>query len=350
MVTESTFGHVEDHPAHAYFLDGGEGVCLRVTNYGARLVSLWVPGRDGRAEDIVLGFDDAQSYAQSPAYFGATVGRYGNRIARGQFTLQGIEYRVDCNEGDNHLHGGRHGWDSRIWDVEAGEASVTFRTGSAPGEMGFPGSCDVASTYTLLGRSLRITMEAIPSETTVINMVHHSYFNLAGHASGDILRQQMRMPSDFYTPVDEALLATGEVLRVDGTPYDFRELRPIGATTRNGPIIDPAVASRDVVEYDHNWCLRGGGADLSEAAEAFDPASGRRMHLSTSEPGIQLYTGGYLDDQIIGKDASRYCKNAGFTLETQKFPDSPRFSHFPTATVGAGELYRHTMLFNFSIK
>ena len=349
MVTESTFGNVEGRLAHAYLLDGGEGLSLRVTDYGARLVSLWVPGRDGRAEDIVLGFDDAQSYARSPAYFGATVGRYGNRIARGQFTLQGREYRVDCNEGGNHLHGGQHGWDSRVWEADAGEESVTFRARSAPGEMGFPGGCEVTSTYTLLGRSLRITMEAIPSETTVINMVHHSYFNLAGHASGNVLRQRMRLSSDYYTPVDEALLATGEVLVVDGTPYDFRELRPIGASAGNGLTINSDIASGVSVEYDHNWCLRGGGADLSEAAEVFDPVSGRRMHLSTSEPGVQMYTGGYLDDHIMGKDATRYCKNAGFTLETQKFPDSPRFSHFPTATVGAGELYRHTMLFEFSI-
>jgi aldose 1-epimerase len=331
MVAESLFGHVEGRPAHAYSLDGGEGVSLRVTDYGARLVSLWVPGRDGRVEDIVLGLDNAESYVRSSTYFGATVGRYGNRIARGQFSLRGKQYRVDCNEGANHLHGGRHGWDSRLWDVEAADTSVTFRTSSASGEMGFPGGCEVTSTYEVLNRSLRITMEAIPSETTVINMVHHSYFNLAGHASGNILSQQMRLPSDFYTPVDEALLATGEVLAVEGTPFDFRELRPFG----DG-------------EYDHNWCLRGGGADLSEAAEVFDPESGRRLQLSTSEPGVQMYTGGYLDDQIIGKGGSRYCKNAGFTLETQKFPDSPRFSHFPTATVIAGDLYRHVMLFAFS--
>jgi aldose 1-epimerase len=347
MVAESMFGRVDGWPAHAYMLDSGEGVSLRVTDYGARLVSLWVPGRDGRAEDIVLGFDDAESYVRSTAYFGATVGRYGNRIARGQFTLLGEQYRVDCNEGANHLHGGRHGWDSRLWDVEVADTSVTFRTRSAPGEMGFPGGCEVTSTYELLGRSLRITMEAIPSETTVINMVHHSYYNLAGHASGNVLTQQMRLPSDFYTPVDEALLATGEILAVAATPYDFRELRPIRATSWDAPAAHSDVAIGDG-GYDHNWCLRGGGADLSEASEAFDPGSGRRLNLWTSEPGVQMYTGGYLDDQIIGKGGSRYCKNAGFTLETQKFPDSPRFSHFPTATVLAGDLYRHEMLLVFS--
>ena len=213
--------------------------------------------------------------------------------------------------------------------------------------MGFPGGCEVTSTYELLGQSLSITMEAIPSETTVINMVHHSYFNLAGHASGDVLTQQMRLPSDFYTPVDKALLATGEILAVEGTPYDFRELRPIGATSSGTPTANSDVGSREG-GYDHNWCLRGGGPNLSEAAEVYDPRSGRRLHLSTSEPGVQIYTGAYLDDQIIGKGGSRYCKNAGFTLETQKFPDSPRFSHFPTATVLAGDRYRHEMLFVFS--
>lgn len=347
MITESAFGQVDGHPAHSYDIDGGDGVSLRLTDYGARLVALWVPARDGRADDIVLGFDDAESYVQSPAYFGATVGRYGNRIARGQFTLLGREYHVDCNEGANHLHGGRNGWDSRLWDAEVGQTSVTFRTSSAPNEMGFPGGCEVASTYELLGTSLRITMEALPSETTVINMVHHSYFNLAGHASGNVLKQQMRLPSDFYTPVDDALLATGEVLAVDGTPYDFRELRPIRVTSEAAPTANLAVTVRDG-GYDHNWCLRGGGTDLSEAAEVFDPGSGRRLHLSTSEPGVQMYTGGYLDDQIVGKGGSRYCKHAGFTLETQKFPDSPRFSHFPTATVVAGDRYRHEMLFAFS--
>jgi aldose 1-epimerase len=176
-------------------------------------------------------------------------------------------------------------------------------------------------------------MEAIPSETTVINMVHHSYFNLAGHASGDVLAQQLRLPCDYYTPVDEALLATGEILTVDGTAYDFRRLRPLGASGA------PA--------YDHNWCLRG-SATPDDAAEIFDPGSGRRLHLWSSEPGIQMYTGGYLDDQIVGKGGHRYCKNAGLTLETQKFPDSPRFSHFPTSTVRAGESYRHDMFFVFS--
>lgn len=348
MATTQGFGQVEGRQAHSFLIEGDAGISLRLTDYGARLVSLWVPGRDGDAADIVLGFDSADAYVPSPAYFGATVGQYGNRIARGRFPLLGQEYRVDCNEGVNHLHGGYAGWDRRIWDAEPNGAGVTFRTTSLPGDMGFPGGCEVTSTYQLSGPVLRITMEAIPSETTVINMVHHSYFNLAGHGSGTVLEQHLRLPSDLYLPVDDELLPTGEILALSGTPFDFRELRPIGV-----PATDPSSAQTAdpmaTVEYDHNWCLRGGGVWLSEAAEAYDPDSGRHMRLWTTEPGVQLYTGGNLSDGIVGKDGTRYCRFAGFTLETQKFPDSPNQAHFPSSTVRADDLYRHEMVFEFSV-
>jgi aldose 1-epimerase len=341
------FGEVEGRQAHSFVIDGGAGVSVRLTDFGARLVSLWVPGRDGRLADIVLGLDSADAYAASPTYFGATVGRHGNRIARGRFSLLGREYAVDCNEGRNHLHGGRAGWDQRIWDAEPGDAGVTFRTTSAPGEMGYPGGCDVTSTYEVRGSVLSITMEAVPSETTVINMVHHSYFNLAGHASGTVLEQDLRLPSDFYTPVDDELLPTGEILTVAGTPFDFRELRPIGLPPR-GSASGQTAGLPGTGEYDHNWCLRGEGAELREAAEAYDRNSGRRMRLSTTEPGVQLYTGGSLSEQVVGKDGCPYCRFAGFTLETQKFPDSPNQAHFPSTMVRAGDTYRHEMVFEFS--
>jgi aldose 1-epimerase len=347
MITQSPFGQVDGRTAHSYLLDGGDGVSIRLTDYGARLVSLWAPGRDGRVEDVVLGFDGADAYAQSPCYFGATVGRYGNRLARGQFSLLGTEYQVDRNEGRNHLHGGRDGWDRRSWDAEPHEGGVTFRMTSEPGDMGFPGGCEVTTTYELRGSSLRITMAAIPSESTVINLVHHSYFNLAGHGSGTVLAQHLRLPSDFYVPVDDELLPTGEILAVEGTPFDFRELRPIGA-----PPSDPShswtASPTGSGEYDHNWCLRGSAAGLSEAAEAYDPGSGRRMQLWTTEPGVQVYTGGKLSDEIVGKGGSPYCRFAGFTLETQKFPDSPNRAHFPSTTVRAGDHYRHEMVFEFT--
>ena len=349
---EEPFGTVDGRPAMAFRLDGGAGVTATLTDFGARLVELHAPGRDGDAADIVLGFDDAATYAASPAYFGATVGRYGNRIRRGRFTIEGVEHQVDCNEGANHLHGGRHGWDSRIWDVTAAdERAVTFRTTSADGEMGFPGACAVSSSYRLDGTRLTIEMIAVPDAMTVINMVHHSYFNLAGHGSGDVLAQEMRLAADHYVPVDGELLATGEILAVADTPYDFRDRHPIGRDLAATPPV-----GADVFQggggWDHDWCLRAmPGADgLRDAAEIHDPASGRTLRLRTTEPGVQMYTGGYLHDGIVGKGGVRYRQYAGFTLETQKFPDSPRFPQFPTTTVRAGETYRHLMVVDLSVE
>lgn len=253
MIREEPFGEIEGRVVRAFRLDGDAGVTARVIDYGARLTELHVPGSDGQTADIVLGFDHLRSYVESPSYFGATVGRYGNRIARGQLTLLGRDHQLDCNEGRNHLHGGKDGWDRRIWDAEPDPdgTSITFRTTSADGEMGFPGACAVRSMYELAGTRLRITMEAVPDATTVINMVHHSYFNLAGHESGDILEQQMRIAGDFYLPVDGELLPTGEILTVAGTPFDFRERRAIGlhlgALGPDG--IDGVVGGSG---YDHN--------------------------------------------------------------------------------------------------
>lgn len=349
MIIVEEFGEVHGKPAHAWRLDSGHGLSIRVSDYGARLTELHVPDISGETADIVLGFDDVESYVASPAYFGATVGRYGNRISKGQFQLLGRDYQVDCNEGQNHLHGGRNGWDSRIWsaDVNEGGNSITFRTTSPDGEMGFPGTCEVESTYQVEDGKLRIIMQATPSATTIINMVHHSYYNLAGHASGSVVDQLMRLPSEFYVPVDSELMPTGEVLTVNDTNYDFRDMRKIGARFADLPALGTDVFPGGS-GYDHNWCLQGGSAPLIEAAEILDPASGRRMTLSSTEPGVQMYTGGYLHDQIIGKGSQAYCQYAGFTLETQKFPDSPRLLHFPTTTVMAGDTYRHEMLLEFS--
>ena len=352
MIEPEPFGDVAGRGARAFRLDGGAGITARVTDYGARLTELHVPGRDGVTADVVLGFDDAASYVTWPAYFGATVGRYGNRIRRGHLSLLGRDYQLDRNEGDNHLHGGRAGWDSRFWEAEprADGRAITFRTTSADGEMGFPGACDVRSTYELVGSTLRITMEAVPDALTVINMVHHSYFNLAGHASGTVLGHEMRIAGDFQTPVDGELLPTGEILAVAGTPFDYGTSRVIGRSIEALEALGAADGGR-ASGFDHNWCLRGAAADgLVEAAEVRDPASGRTLLVRSSEPGLQMYTGGYLDDRVAGKGDAHYRPYAGFTLETQKFPDSPRFAHFPTATVRAGETYRHVMVLDFSVR
>lgn len=334
MITEEPFGLAVGRPATSYVIDGGDGIRMRLTDYGARLVELWIPDRDGRLGDVVLGFDRCEDYVErGNLYFGATVGRYGNRIAGGRFSLQGNDYQLDCNEGANHLHGGRKGWDRRLWDVEGDDCRLTFRTWSADREMGYPGACDVATTYELDGTTLRITMEAAPSGTTVINMVHHSYFNLAGHASGSVLAHELQLPSDYYVPVDHQLLPSGEVWAVADSRFDFRTSRTIGF---------------DGGQYDHNWCLRNDGSPLCPAADVHEPASGRRLQLSSTEPGVQLYTGGYLDESVIGKGGAAYCRFAGFTLETQKFPDSPNLAHFPSAVVQGGETYRHVMVLEFS--
>jgi aldose 1-epimerase len=214
--------------------------------------------------------------------------------------------------------------------------------------MGFPGACTVRSTYELSGTCLRITMEAVPDATTIINMVHHSYFNLAGQGSGNVLAQEMRIAGDFYVPVDGELLATGEIRAVAGTPFDFRERHPIGLhLDALGPVGTAIFEGGS--GWDHDWCLGLPGEEgLIEAAEIHDPASGRTLRLRSTEPGLQMYIGGYLDDSVVGKGGLRYCRYAGFTLETQKFPDTPRFGHFPTAMVEAGGTYRHVMVFDFS--
>ena len=350
MIIKENFGQVNGEPAHSWRLSSKSGVSIRVTDYGARLTELHVPDREGKTADIVLGFDDAGSYATSTTYFGATVGRYGNRISRGKFNLLGTDYQVDCNEKLNHLHGGRDGWDSRLWSTEVDETknSITFRTTSEDGEMGFPGRCEIESTYHLDENGLRIVMKVVPSKTTVINMVHHSYYNLAGHSSGNVLQQHMRLPANFYIPVDDELMPTGEILKVSETPFDFRSLRPIGSQLDLLPSTGSEVFEGGA-GYDHNWCLDAGSTLLIPAAEIYDPSSGRRLTLSSTEPGVQMYTGGYLNEQTIGKGGNPYCQFAGFTLETQKFPDSPRYIHYPTTTVKAGETYLHEMLLEFSI-
>lgn len=324
------------------------GISAKLITYGARLTELWVPGRDGALADVVLGFDDLESYEATETYFGATCGRYGNRISAGGFLIDGRQVQVDVNEGRNHLHGGKAGFDRKNWNIaELMPNSVTFAAVSAGGEMGFPGKCNLISRYTLSeDGGLVIEMEADTDKPTLMNMVHHSYFNLAGQGAGDVLDQQIRIGGRFYTPVDDELMPTGEVISVAGTPYDFRALAPIGARIGELSGIGGAVFGEGG-GYDHNWCLGGAGAELRLAAEAVDPASGRRMVLHTTEPGVQFYTGGYLSKAMIGKAGKRLCKYAGFTLETQKFPDAPNHAHFPGCELRPGETYRQRMVFAF---
>ena len=352
MISRSSFGDVDGAPVHAYTVTTDAGMRARLIDFGARLVELHVPDRVGAFADIVLGFDDLSSYVTSDAYFGATCGRYGNRIARGRFDFQGREVQVDCNEGLNHQHGGRNGFDRKVWNAvfDPSGTTVRFETTSADGEMGFPGALEISATYEFDASQVRVTMECRTDAPTIVNLVHHSYFNLAGHGSGDVLGHEVTLDSGFYTPVDGELLATGEILGVAGTPFDFRGGETIGSRIAEVP------SSGGILEegrgYDHNWVLRGvsGGVPggLIDVAVIHDPGSGRVMRLRSTEPGVQFYTAGDLSTAVIGKGGLPYERYAGFALETQKFPCSPNFSHFPTTELRPGELYRHRMIFDFT--
>ena len=343
MNKPETIGQIEGRDVQAVTLHGASGLRLRVLTYGARLAELWVPDRSGVLADIVLGHDRLEDYLASKTYLGATCGRYSNRIAGGRFSLDGQEVQVDCNEGAKHLHGGRDGFDRKVWKIaDVAENAVSLTADAANGEMGYPGALALTCRYSIdADNRVWIEMGATTSAPTVINMVNHSYFNMAGQQSGDVMAQHLRVGAGFYTPVDGDLIPTGEVLSVAGTPYDFTTLRRVGAT-----LASP-------LGFDHNWCLSGPmepkwGEVLRFCAEAVDPASGRRMEVWTTEPGVQLYTGGYIDSSLPGKDGALYGPFSGFTLETQTFPDSPNRPQFPSARLDPGKTYRHLMAFDFA--
>ena len=347
MSTTETFGHYEGQEIKAVTISNAAGHRAKLITFGARLCELLTPDRDGAFDDIVLGFDTIEEYAATDTYFGATCGRYGNRIRAGRFSIDGNEHQLNVNEGRNHLHGGQQGFDRKVWEIDALTAnSVVFTAVSQDGEMGFPGRSNLRSTYTITDdNELRIVMEADTTKPTLMNMVHHSYFNLAGQGSGTVLDHQVRMASRFYTPVDGELLATGEVRSVAGTPFDFSDSKSIGRD-----IGELAGVGGEIFEtgggYDHNWCLDAGPA-LHKCIDVVEPASGRTMTMLTTEPGLQFYTAGYLTDAVMGKKGKRLCKYAGFTLETQKFPDTPNFGHFPNCELRPGETYRQEMVFRF---
>lgn len=312
-----------------------------LTPFGARLVQLVVPDRDGKPVDVILGHDRLQDYLDHPTYFGATCGRYANRIAAGRFVLDGRDIRLDCNEGANHLHGGQAGFDKKLWQVaEQAEDRITFTATSPDGEMGYPGTLSARVTYAFTpeGR-LTIAMSARTDAPTIVNIVNHAYFNLAGE--GDVLDHVMELPADFYTPVHPDLLTTGEVRPVAGSGFDFRSPRSLRAAMA----ADPAVADG----WDHNWCLRGpaAGEHLHLAARLTDPKRGIRMAISTNQPGVQIYSCGQMAKGVPGKGGQTYGRFAGLTFETQVFPCAPNHLHFPSSRLDPGQDYDHRMEFAF---
>jgi aldose 1-epimerase len=347
-IARDVFGEVEGRAVDAYTITNANGLSARLITYGARLVSLEAPDKAGRLTDVVLGFDDLAGYVATDHYFGATCGRYGNRIRAGRFTLDGEPFQVSINEGENHLHGGRKGFDKHVWDAypHEDENAVTFVHLSPAGDQGYPGELIVKSKYRLSDDNrLVITMTGTSTGTTLLNMVHHTYWNLGGHDSGSIEGHQLRLDGDFYTPVGAGLLLTGEIFSVAGTPFDFRKAKAIGADLAAVP--NSGVAHLSGGGYDHNWVLRGFGPGSRAVAELWDPASGRGLVLRSTEPGVHVYTGGYISERMVGKGGKPYAPYAGLTFETQKFPDAPNFSHFPSARLCTGEVYDHVMEVQF---
>jgi len=350
-VTKTSFGKTSaGENVDLYTLRNTHGVEAKITNYGGIVVSLKVPDRNGKFDDVVLGFNDFEPYLKNPPYFGALIGRYGNRIAKGRFTLNGVEYKLAVNNGENHLHGGIKGFDKVIWTgsetkTKAGPAVVLTYL-SKDGEEGYPGNLQVRVVYTLTNNNeLKIDYSATTDKDTVINLTHHSYFNLAGEGNGDILNHQLMINANRFVPTDAGSIPTGELRSVAGTPFDFRKTTAIGARINQD---DEQLKFGN--GYDHTYVINGRPGTLRLAATASEPTSGRMMQVWTTEPGVQFYTGNFLDGTLTGKSGKVYQRRFGFCLETQHFPDSPNHPSFPATTLKKGATYRSTTIYKFSHK
>jgi aldose 1-epimerase len=350
MVTRAPFGRLPDgRPVDVFTLTNGRGLEVRAISYGAIIVSLHAPDRSGRLEDVVLGHDDLDGYLGASPYFGAVIGRYANRIARGQLSLDGRIHALAINDPPHHLHGGRRGFDKVVWDAEEtaapSGAGLMLRYASPAGEEGYPGMLRAAVTYTLTdGNELRIDYAARTDATTVVNLSQHSYFNLAGAGQGDVLGHELTIDAEHYLPIDGTSIPTGAVAPVAGTPFDFREPAAIGSRIAQA---DEQLAHG--AGYDHNFVLRRRGPGLVAAARLVEPTSGRRLDVQTTEPGLQLYTGNRLDGRIRGKSGRVYPARAGLSLETQHFPDSPHHPEFPSTVLQPGQEYLSTTVFTFGV-
>lgn len=349
-ITKASFGKTaEGALVDLYTLKNASGMEVAIATFGGRIVSLKAPGRNGQFTDVVLGFDNMEGYLGEHPYFGALVGRYGNRIAKGQFKLDGKTYKLAINNGVNALHGGLKGFDKVVWtarEVPGGDPSVELTYVSKDGEEGYPGSLTEKVTYSLTAANeLKIEYSATTDKDTVVNVTNHSYFNLAGQGHGDILSHVLQLNAAKFTPVDAGLIPTGELKNVEGTPFDFRQPTVIGSRIN---------AEDEQIKrgggYDHNFVVDGSAGTLRLAARVSEPTSGRMLEVSTTEPGVQFYTGNFLDGTVKGKGGVAYAKRTGFCLETQHFPDSPNHPDFPTTALKAGAEYNSTTVFKFSVQ
>lgn len=348
-VNRASFGRTRDGRAvDVYTLTNAHGLEMRVITYGGIITSLKVPDRLGHLDDVVLGFDTIDGYLNDPPYFGAIVGRYGNRIANGQFTLNGTTYKLATNNGPNHLHGGVNGFDKMVWNAVPGDTpegvSVTLTRTSPDGEEGYPGTLQASVRYTLTDKNeLAIDYRATTDKATPVNLTQHSYFNLAADGA-DILEHELTIHASRYTPVDATLIPTGELASVEGTPFDFRKSTPIGAR-----IDADNVQLKNGGGYDHNWVLDRAGSGLQPAARLVDPKSRRTLDVATTEPGLQFYSGNFLDGSITGKGGRVYNRRSGLCLETQHFPDSPNHPSFPSTILQPGQTYSSRTVFTFGV-
>ena len=348
IMQTSQFGTYEGHPVTLYTLKNRNGMTAKIMDYGATVVSLTAPDRKGKYDDVTLGFDDFDQYPTKSPYFGTIVGRVGNRIAKGKFKLDGKEYSLAVNNGPNSLHGGLKGFDKRIWTVSHKpskmDPSITFKYVSADMEEGYPGELTATVKYTLTpDNSIRIDYHVKAKKHTIANLTNHTYFNLGG--SDTILDHKIQIMSNAITPVNETLIPTGKLMPVTKTPFDFTKL------TRIGDRID---ADNEQIKfgggYDHNFVVRGTNGTLRKAAAVHEPKSGRYMEVWTTEPGVQFYTGNFLDGTLNGKGGKMYPKRSGFCLETQHFPDSVNQPNFPKSDVKAGQTYTSTTIYKFKAK
>jgi aldose 1-epimerase len=355
-IKRQEWGEVDDQPVYLYTLSNGRQMSVEITNYGGIVRSILVPDRAGRVENVALGFSTLAGYVENstnPAeggsgstYFGATIGRYANRIANGKFALDGHSYKLPINNDPNTLHGGPDAFNTKVWDAttEKGRGFVALKLAyTAPdGYNGFPGTVETEVTYQLTDdNELRIDYRATTDEPTVINLTNHTYFNLAGEGSGDIYGQLLKINADAYTPTDDTLIPTGEIAPVADTPFDFREMKPIGRDIRDDD--EQLVLAHG---YDHNFVLDGSGTRLVAVAE--DPESGRVLLTYTDQPGVQFYTGNFLVGDLVGTGGDTYRQSDGFTLETQHFPDSPNQPDFPSTVLKPGEEFTSTTIYGFT--
>lgn len=351
MINKKLFGKLPTgEEVYLYTLTNKNGMEVKIINYGATVVSLTAPNRDGKYEDVVLGYDNLEDYVNGNSFFGCIVGRYGNRINKGKFKLDGKEYQLTINDGENHLHGGIIGFHKVLWKAEPiindSSESLKLSYKSSDGEQGYPGNLSIEVVYTLTDNNeLLIDYSAITDKPTILNPTHHSYFNLSGSFDNTILNHELLIDADYITPVNSQLIPTGELMKVENTPFDFHSFRKIGER-----INDDHEQLKYGKGYDHNWVLNNFNGRIRKVAELYEPSSGRAMEVLTDQPGLQFYSGNFLDGSIKGKNGIRYNHRTGLCLETQHFPDSPNHPNFPSVVLRPGEKYTQKTMYRFIIK